>query len=368
MDEKELTKQNETLEVMVVNSVSTQKVFNLVEDIDDCLKEVTSNFFELGKKLYELKENWNQEILNKDYLEFCRSRFNLGKRSVYNFISVYETFKTKDGYLDDKFRSFNFSQLVELLPLNEDKDFASQYKAISTRKVKKLVDSSKKYINKDYKEKIILMAFDLLKEKAAAINLEIIQSGELKFHEEYNSNKAILFFKVLGLPFSFEFNDRFYLAASKYVSDFDFYFGYFSLDKLSTKFDSLLDELNRYKLRLENSSDEQSLKCKEKFVPTGAVKRLGLKKKDIIPYVDNPDNYIKIMDLRIADSFFCEFEIRSLRCCDYIFAIFRKPNESDYLYSTLSDEEKNSFKLSKIIDRNFVPLNKWDKESLMMKE
>lgn len=368
MDEKELTKQNETLEVMVVNSVSTQKVFNLVEDIDDCLKEVTSNFFELGKKLYELKENWNQEILNKDYLEFCRSRFNLGKRSVYNFISVYETFKTENGYLDDKFRSFNFSQLVELLPLSEDKDFASQYKAISTRKVKKLVDSSKKYINKDYKEKILLMAFDLLKEKATSINLEIIQSGELEFDEEYNGNKATLYFQTLGLSFRFEFKDDFYIAVSKYVSDFDFYLGYFSLDKLSVKFDSLLEELNRYKLRLENTSDEQPLKCKEKFVPTGAAKRLGLKKKDIIPYVDNPDNYMTIMDLRISDSYFCEFEIRSLRCCDYIFAIFRKPNEGDYLYSSLSEEEKNTFKLDKIIDRNFNVLNKWDKEILMMEE
>ncbi|MFA6667210.1 MAG: hypothetical protein WCS51_02495 [Bacilli bacterium] len=115
-----------------------------VNNINELFENIRNNFFDLGKELSKVKESKSYKIGNyKDVYEFSKSEFNLEVTSTKNFINVYSTFKNDNGCLSDKFQNFNLSQLVEMLPLADDKEFCSELGSLTVKEIK----SVKKQLN-----------------------------------------------------------------------------------------------------------------------------------------------------------------------------------------------------------------------------
>jgi hypothetical protein len=107
--------------------------------IERCVNRIRDDFFELGKGLFEMKDSKTYLIGGyKDVYEFAKGEFSIESTSTKNFINIYENFKNKDNYLDDKFKAFSLTQLVEILPLADDKDFCSQLSDLTVKEIREV--------------------------------------------------------------------------------------------------------------------------------------------------------------------------------------------------------------------------------------
>lgn len=349
-----------------------------VENIIDELKDLTSHFFKLGYHLFKLKESWNDVLAKSEFYKFCEEKFLLKSTSIKNFINVYKSFRSIDDEdeIDERFVGFSFTALVELLPISDDKEFAKNFKQLSTREIKKvvsLIDENNSDLG------FFMKVFDLFKALLLKKNVNC-KSIEIDENCDYPSGEFEISLSNVNILMDFDlrkgvdyYGDKedevFYLRTSEWINDFDFWSETFGIDSISKVADKLTDAIIKFaEIKADAVDDKPSNRVE--YIPTGCAKRMNLKKKDLIPYVDNPENYCEDIDIHIvgSDSLFCDFQIRCLRCNDYIWAIFKKPSENDYDYDDLSDEEKNSYRMFKIINSNFNELNKYDKEELMLKE
>lgn len=358
-----------------VASVIDFHVGNIIEE----LKDLTEHFFKLGFHLFKLKEAWSEELTKSEFYKYCEEKFYLKSTSIKNFINVYKSFRSKDDEdeIDERFEGFSFTALVELLPISDDKEFAKSFKKLSTREIREIVA-----INKENSSdaNLLKQVFELMKVLFAKKDVKCDLLGAI--NEEYELPSLAFTISYSGTTIGLDLDLRkgvsyygdqedevFYLRCKKYISEFDFWSECFGISDLTGVVDKIVKAIKKYS-PLKEESDEIDDSKKTVFVQTGAAKRLNLKKKDLIPYVDNPDNYMEDIEIHVSnnDSMFCDFQIRCLRCCDYIWGIFRKPCPDDYGYEDLTEEEKNTYKLHRIINSHFNEINNWEKTDLMLKE
>lgn len=122
-----------------------------VSSLDNDMSTVTETFFDIGKRFSHIRSF--QSALSgyygfKDVYAFAEDRYHLKSTSVKNFINVYQAFRSKDGeYLDRRFEDCAFSRLVELLPLSDDKEFASKLVCLTQKQIRE--------VKKDFEDKSI---------------------------------------------------------------------------------------------------------------------------------------------------------------------------------------------------------------------
>lgn len=327
------------------------------EHIVDELKDLTNHFFNLGFHLFKLKESWNDDLLKKDFYKFCEENFLLKTTSIKNFINVYKTFRSKDDEdeIDERFENFSFTALVELLPIADDKDFAKEFKKLSTREIREIVSLNKDDSSKGFLNQVYLLIRDLLRKN----DVDCILSGD-------KDEDSDIFFEIsakdsdssVELRFSLDDGCDYYgnaednifcLRSVSYIAQFDFWIKSFSIHDVADVVDVLSESIKKYaSLHIEEKKDE---KQKTKFVPTGAAKALNLKKKDIIPYAKNQDNFKRSV-IKI-DELGCE--IFALEGCKYIFGI---KYISEYSKREVFD----------IVDTSLSRLNDWAINDLMLKD
>ncbi|MCM1222748.1 MAG: hypothetical protein NC548_50650 [Lachnospiraceae bacterium] len=95
---------------------------SLVEDIRESLMSIKQNYLKIGWILKYIKETklYKQEGLDNIY-EFARRYFDLSQPAVSRFINICEKFAVGDRpELMPQYRSYNLSQLIELLPMEDD--------------------------------------------------------------------------------------------------------------------------------------------------------------------------------------------------------------------------------------------------------
>lgn len=282
--------------------VLSDKLNTHISQIRNELRDLTGSFFRLGYHLFELKENWSDELLKKDFYSFCSEQFNLQTTSIKNFINVYKAFKSKDDpeMIDEKFENTSFSALVELLPIKDDKEVASQIKMLPTRQIREIVkvydvDSS---CRKDLFNRVFDLIISLLKSKGVQVKGDVDEEG----------NKHIVINDTKDLTYSFSMNsfvldgfntfDLYRWYNSIDYSHFNIRFGLSDLNDAITK---IIEDVKKYQFALEEKNKVvESDDCdvdEEDFVATGWAKKLGLNSEDeISDFCNDVRNYKRILD------------------------------------------------------------------------
>lgn len=159
-------------------------------DVDNELREkldyVAESFVEIGGLLSIIKDEKLYESYEyKDIYEYAEDRYSLSKTTVKNFIAIFKKF----GYIDDietlwirlndDYKDFNYSQLVELVSVPDDK--LIEYNPSMTVKEIRSNKRLDKSINEFVKElKVIYNEINKIKDKLTCIKLN---DKEIKFDE-----------------------------------------------------------------------------------------------------------------------------------------------------------------------------------------
>ena len=95
---------------------------NDINSLDFEIKSLTNNFINIGFYLNKIKENSLFLSLGfKDIYDFSESKYKLSKTTTKNFIAIYNRFCDKNSKcLQRKFDNFSFSQLVELVSVDDN--------------------------------------------------------------------------------------------------------------------------------------------------------------------------------------------------------------------------------------------------------
>ncbi len=301
-----LIKLESSLQNIAQEWIDVSNAASIISDLDDSYKDIVSSFFDFGKKLNALKDAYdkNNVVLGgAEYFSFIEMRYGVGKSTVYNLINVYLAFKDKYDQLDERFKSFSFSSLVELLPLKDDKEFASQLSCLSTRDLNKTLKEIKRA--KDYQRPVIQSIYQIVKSLCSKkdIKFEICSSEEIKqLHVREFDGYMYKFFKLNGVPY--------YIQAYKSVSSshivsiqiadnnkYYWHLQYIALNSINKDIEQFFYDFERkykeYKKEQEKRVDTP--KVSKSKVITGIAAKLGLKRNMIVDYVDDLSNYQQLI-------------------------------------------------------------------------
>lgn len=95
-----------------------------VEIIKESSKNIVNNYLKLGKALQEIKNEKLYDLLGyQSIYEFTEKELNFSQTVTKNLIAVYEKFsdqKSNSVELKSEYKNFNYTQLVELVPVDEN--------------------------------------------------------------------------------------------------------------------------------------------------------------------------------------------------------------------------------------------------------
>ncbi len=130
------------------------------QKINETIDRVKTDFMYIGLLLWEVNEYKTYEAKGyKSVVDYALYEFGFKQSSTYNFIAISEKFSRKNKgyptvYLDDKFKDFNFTQLVEIKSLSSD-----QIKLIDPSMSKREIREKKKDLKNKKSEKIVNVDF-----------------------------------------------------------------------------------------------------------------------------------------------------------------------------------------------------------------
>ena len=126
MNNEELTKYtNNQPETIYGNKIMAMTELNdNLEFLDKKINDLVNNFISIGWYLNKIKENKAFESLGfEDIYDFTYTKYKMSKTTTKNFIAVANKFAAKDltyPCIESKYSDYSFSQLVELVPEDED--------------------------------------------------------------------------------------------------------------------------------------------------------------------------------------------------------------------------------------------------------
>lgn len=95
-----------------------------VEIIKESSKNIVNNYLKLGKALQEIKKEKLYDLLGyQSIYEFTEKELNFSQTVTKNLIAVYEKFsdqKSNPVELKSEYKNFNYTQLVELVPVDSN--------------------------------------------------------------------------------------------------------------------------------------------------------------------------------------------------------------------------------------------------------
>lgn len=121
-------------------SIGTTDLQNLIADIREALQGIKLNYLRIGWSLKYIRETKLYEKEGfKNINDFAAHYFNLSQSSVSRFINICEEFSVAERpELMERYASFNLSQLIELIPMNEElrKEITSDMTVAQIRELK----------------------------------------------------------------------------------------------------------------------------------------------------------------------------------------------------------------------------------------
>ena len=133
------------LSSITVLNVGSSRLVTLTNNVTSYLASSIDNFSQAGRDLTEISEKKLYEFAGcSDVFEFAAKVWDLKATSVKNYMAVFAKFGKEIGYnFTSKWKGYNFTQLVELLPVADDTKVISEYSPKMTIKeirAKKYVD------------------------------------------------------------------------------------------------------------------------------------------------------------------------------------------------------------------------------------
>lgn len=134
-----------------------------IKELDRKINNLIDNFISIGWYLNKIKENKVFESLGfEDIYDFTYTKYKMSKTTTKNFIAVANKFADKKSMyptIQSKYKDYSFSQLVELVP--EDEDNLENYSPEQSVKEMRLTKLSKN-LNSDLTKVIDWFKKDLL--------------------------------------------------------------------------------------------------------------------------------------------------------------------------------------------------------------
>ncbi|MFA6667505.1 MAG: hypothetical protein WCS51_04055 [Bacilli bacterium] len=251
---------------------------DVVDEVNECLDKIRSNFFELGKILASAKETKIFKLGGfKDIYTFAKTEFNIESTSTKNFINIYKSFKNDEDKLDDKFEDFSSSQLVEILPISDDKEFASKLKSLT---VKQLRVVKKKLVTPN----------DLIRDKELILLNIFCKDVINPYLEKLGLEFKTKLINVSKLDGYFNYLNKYIYSLDKF--DFDVHILYQSWDDSIRLFCDVCDD-NKYQFRLLRCASNEFNKEFSKWfdeiykeiVPSEKLE--SIKEDDSVEYVES---------------------------------------------------------------------------------
>lgn len=245
-----------------MNNLLVLREYNTkLESIANNLRSALDNFGYIGKYLCDIKDKELYKIEGyKDIYELAKDKFDLGSTSTKNFMNVYIKFGDKQyGAISDKFRKYSYSQLVELLPVDEKEleTYSPSLPVKEIRLVKKISQmSDSKAVIKEFKQmsdqvrKIIVDSFTECDSVEETSKHDI---DALSFTTTY-SVKSLGYTKEIVFSVSRRWSNEFCYSINSLGGRPSLYTSEESFSKLLTKFKK---EIKEYYSELTKLFDEK---------------------------------------------------------------------------------------------------------------
>lgn len=359
---------------LTINDLNSYK--SAIEDIIDYSNDAVESFLHIGRLFLYVKLNELYKL--EDYVDiydFALDKFGYKKTSVKNFINVFEKYSNYDPEksvdlnnkwnfdLKEEFEGYNFTKLVELLPVPIDEIKSNYDKDLSVKEIREtkligqLTDQLKVSVNR-YKEII-----ELLKQEFDLINTNL---GDKYFKYKQKSNKIDLDEVYLSDEFCFSF-------VSFYVNfdgkNFKINFNNYDLLSITDEYISLIadewfkKELSRIKLYIEREKkdkEEKKIKKEEKQkidrLPYKVIDHWDLESSNLFVY--SMIVYLEYVILKSDKSIYDLkiFKYKDKPLFEYPI-IYNNAEVGSFLYNT--ETEETCFKFDKL---NIESNNSLDKE------
>lgn len=246
----------------------------ICQNIDYAIKHIKQKYFNIGECLKRIvDEKLIPEGFNNIY-DFAQARFGFGITWTKNVIAVFEKFSepNRDYYysVPEEFEKVPFSNLVELLPVSDDKELCK----LLSKRPKQAIRDAKKYLeNVDENQKVNTikiqnsvnkMLIDELKRQASFLcfsNTFWDENNKLVLSINYDNQKAVNYKISLSISNSTSLSSNFSYCSN--ILD-NFYFtkfvssileNFFQKSKTPKGFSPKLQEDKTYKL-VELSEEE----------------------------------------------------------------------------------------------------------------
>ncbi len=285
---------------------------NEMDSITRSSKNVVTGYLELGKSLKKIKEDKLYEILNyQDIYEFAANEYNFKETAVKNLIAVFDKFS--DGgntYLKSGYQNFNYTQLVELVPVDENQltDFNPEM-SVKQIRIKKLETKAKKDSNKliDFLKTHLVAELESTA-KAKGLDYKVVVShDDLPYWSSYSLEIEINTCRALGYSF--------YIKLPKDMNCLRVHHSFdYNTKKLDTSISLVLKYFNEFinkVLPKQKSYEEEQKKKKEEAArlkkenPPVPTKLKNNKQRDA--YIHDLNNYDLLYDLK-------EINLKYYRC------------------------------------------------------
>lgn len=183
--------------------------------INDVVSKLKNDFIYVGFLLWEVREYKLYKVKGyKSIVDYAEKELNFKKAATYNFIGVCEKFseRTESGNpsarLDPQFEKFNFTQLVEVLPLEKKKvkSINPEMTVTEIREVKKEIKESKK--DKKVKKVEVILDDPSAKEEKI-IEVEEIVKVEECFLDDFQIRLLDFFVNKYVFCFNSDWQEKF---------------------------------------------------------------------------------------------------------------------------------------------------------------
>jgi hypothetical protein len=307
----------EASELMIKNGEYdryTKRIHENVESIFDKYTEIGMLLSEFNeKKLYELNDY-------SDIYEYAYDNFTISKTTVKNVMAIASKFCDEDGDILEEFEGYSFSNLVELIPVDQ-KDLSKFKPSMTVKKVrsKKLEIEINEKVDEIFQEEGLAASivdttinFDWkkhLKIDDMTIDYEvkkkIYESSD--FNYGYNHYKPRIEFRIKQGKNEFEFHIELVFESQKIYLDADWQYGKWFGRKEIKSLNSLRSNLvNLAKDILESSfvvTNEAEDDIEEKIEDSPGHKRVS----EIGTY-ENTMGYLQKFLKENFGSYYCEID------------------------------------------------------------
>lgn len=336
--------------------------FDCYKNIVECNNEVLNNFILIGKYLKTIKENSYYKLLNYENIyDFSKNEFNYSLTTTKNMIAVFDKFvepTTKSSFRPEllkKFDGYNYSQLVELLPVEESKleSFDSNM-TVKEIRIKKLENKLNKDIDK-VNSYFSGLFFETIKEIVDKENFLKIRLSSSNYIDISVKNKDISNFYFTIQLYTY---DSICLNVSTYVKKYESYNIDLDLNILKKHLNTFINickaEIERYNSSKSQLSDLDILEIKEKKSNLKNFKN----NDERYNFLKNLENYNLIYSLDLIkvkiyqNKYFEELYIITSLSNDSIYDYFWFSGNYYFFYQTCSCNELYSKLESKKVNLN----------------